>query len=155
MQRDAQLGRQPGRIEFVRPSRASHRCSLYVLYWYNKVQILTQKALQAPYHPSLCPLSRQYFRQGTQFIRVTSTSVQILTQRRCAAREALPALASQDACGDEMLCGDEMMCDDAMRVDDDQMRVGQEGYEPEALAGLLAPATVGRRPLLRRALRDL
>ena len=120
-----------------------------MLYWYNKVQILTQKALQAPYHPSLCPLSRQYFRQGTQFTRVTSTSVQILTQKRCAAREALPALASQDACGDEMIC------DDEMRVDDDEMRVCQEGYEPEALAGLLAPATVGKRPLLRRALRDL
>ena len=119
--------------------------------------LLTQKAVQAPYPPSLCPLSRQYFRQGTQFTRVSSTSVQILTQRRCAGREALPALASQDACGDEMLCGDEMMCDDEMRVDDDQMRVCQEGCEPEALAvaGLLAPAAVGRRPLLRRALRDL
>jgi len=120
-----------------------------------KVQMLTQKALQARCHLSLCPLSRQCFRQGTQFTRVASTSVQKLTQRRCAAREALPALASQDACDDAMICGDEMICDDELRVDDDEMRVCQEGYEPEALAGLLAPAAVGKRPLLRRALRDL
>ena len=67
----------------------------------------------------------------------------------------MPALATQDACGDEMICGDEMTYDNEMRVDDDEMRVCQEGYEPEALAGLLAPAAVGKRPLLRRALRDL
>jgi hypothetical protein len=54
-----------------------------------------------------------------------------------------------------MICGDEMTYDNEMRVDDDEMRVCQEGYEPEALAGLLAPAAVGKRPLLRRALRDL